>query len=217
MALNITKSALRYYSLYSYLKLILDFFLAIVLLLLLSPLVSLIVIILKISIRGNIFFIHERLGLNGKLFKLYKFRTMKYGRANILNDYLLIHPEKKIEWNTNHKLKNDPRITYFGKFLRDYSLDEIPQIFNILKGDMSFIGPRPIVEKEVSKYGENFNLYKECKPGLSGLWQVSGRNNTTYQERVDYDMYYIKNKSLLLDLKIFFKTIPVILFKKGAY
>lgn len=217
MVSNITKSALRYYSLYSYLKLILDFFLAIVLLLLLSPLVTLIVIILKTSIRGNIFFIHERLGLDGKPFKLYKFRTMKYGRSDILNDYLLIHPEQKEEWNMNHKLKKDPRITCFGKFLRDYSLDEIPQIFNILKGDMSFIGPRPIVEKEVSKYGESFSLYKECKPGLSGLWQVSGRNNTTYQERVDYDMYYIKNKSLLLDLKIFSKTIPVILFKKGAY
>ena len=217
MVSNITRSASRYYSLYFYLKSILDFFLAIVLLLLLFPLVTLIVIILKISIRGNIFFIHERLGLDGKPFKLYKFRTMKYGRANILNDYLLIHPEKKIEWNKNHKLKNDPRITYVGKFLRDYSLDELPQIFNILKGDMSFIGPRPIVDKEVSKYGENFSLYEKCKPGLSGLWQVSGRNNTTYQERVQHDMYYIRNKSLMLDLKIFFKTIPVILFKKGAY
>ena len=142
---------------------------------------------------------------------------MKHGRADILSNYLQMHPEEKEEWNINHKLKNDPRITCFGKFLRDYSLDEIPQILNILKGDMSFIGPRPIVDKEVSKYGENFSLYEKCKPGLSGLWQVSGRNNTTYQERVQLDMYYINNKSLMLDLKIFFKTIPVILFKRGAY
>ena len=202
---------------YFYHKLLFDFFLAIVLLILLFPLIVLIVIILKVFIEGDIFFIHTRLGEDGKPFKLYKFRTMKHGRADILNNYLQMHPEEEEEWNKNHKLKNDPRITYFGKFLRDYSLDEIPQILNILKGDMSFIGPRPIVEKEVSKYGKNHNLYKECKPGLSGLWQVSGRNNTTYQERVQHDIYYIKNKSLMLDLKIFLKTIPVILFKKGAY
>ena len=202
---------------YHYLKLILDLCLASVLLVVLFPLVGLIVIILKVFIEGDVFFIHTRLGVDGKTFKLYKFRTMKHGRADILSNYLQMHPEEKEEWNINHKLKKDPRITCFGKFLRDYSLDEIPQILNILKGDMSFIGPRPIVEKEVSKYGENFSLYEKCKPGLSGLWQVSGRNNTTYQERVQHDMYYIKNKSLILDLKIFFKTIPVILFKKGAY
>ena len=200
-----------------YLKLVLDFFLAMLFLIALFPLFSVLVIILKISVRGDIFFIHERIGLDGKPFKLYKFRTMKPGRDNILKNYLHRYPDKKDEWNKNHKLKNDPRITCFGKFLRDYSLDEIPQILNILKGDMSFIGPRPIVDKEISKYGDNFSLYKKCKPGLSGFWQVSGRNNTTYQERVQHDMYYIRNKSLMLDLKIFFKTIPVILFKKGAY
>ena len=177
----------------------------------------LIIVGLKIFTTNNVFFVHRRVGKKGKEFDLYKFRTMRSNRTDILNKHLLQYPEKKIEWSENHKLKDDPRVTSFGKILRDYSLDEIPQLFNILLGNMSFVGPRPIVKDEICKYGSSFNLYKSCKPGLTGLWQVSGRNNTSYQERVDYDSYYVKNRSLLLDFKILLKTIPVVLSKKGAY
>ena len=142
---------------------------------------------------------------------------MKKNRNKILDKHFKQYPEIQLEWDKNHKLKNDPRITKAGYYLREFSLDEIPQIINILKGDMSFVGPRPIVEKEISKYGQYFENYKKCKPGLTGLWQVSGRNNTTYEKRVDLDMHYIKNKSFFLDVKILLKTIPVVLFRKGAY
>ena len=142
---------------------------------------------------------------------------MKHSRDEILSDYFKDYPDEKRYWEENQKLKNDPRITRFGYFLREYSLDELPQILNILKGEMSFIGPRPIVENEKNKYGDRFRYYKTVKPGLSGLWQVSGRNNTTYEERVELDYLYTKKMSFFLDVKIFFKTILVVLMKKGAY
>ena len=120
-------------------------------------------------------------------------------------------------WKENQKLKNDPRVTTIGYFLREYSLDELPQVLNVLKGEMSFIGPRPIVEEEKKKYGDKLVYYNSVKPGLSGLWQVSGRNNTSYNDRVKFDCIYVNNISFLNDVKIFFKTILVILAKKGAY
>ena len=155
--------------------------------------------------------------MGGKNFSLYKFRTMKHNRKEILEKYFEVNKNAEVEWNQNQKLKNDPRITRVGYFLREFSLDEIPQIVNILKGEMSFVGPRPIVQKEIDKYGKVFNDYIRHKPGLTGLWQVSGRNNTTYKERVDMDLYYMKNKSLWLDLKILVRTIPAVLFREGAY
>ena len=127
------------------------------------------------------------------------------------------YPYEKKFWEENQKLKNDPRITKVGYFLREFSLDELPQIFNVLKGDMSFIGPRPIVDSEKYKYGNDFSYYKKVKPGISGLWQVSGRNDISYSKRIELDCLYTKNISFLLDLKIFFKTFYVILMKKGAY
>ena len=142
---------------------------------------------------------------------------MKHSRDKILSNYFERYPNEKIYWEKNQKLKNDPRITRVGYFLREYSLDELPQILNILKGEMSFIGPRPIVENEKNKYGDRFSYYKSVKPGLSGLWQVSGRNNTTYEERVELDYLYTKKMSFFLDVKIFFITILVVLMKKGAY
>lgn len=202
---------------YLFIKSIFDFLLSLILSIILCPFILFIIIFLRIFTTSDIFFSHKRVGEKGKEFNLYKFRTMRSNRTDILNKYLSQYPEKKIEWDESRKLKDDPRVTSFGKILRDYSLDEIPQLFNILIGDMSFVGPRPIVAHEISKYGDSFNLYKSCKPGLTGLWQVSGRNNTSYQERVDYDSYYVKNRSLLLDCKILLKTIPVVLSKKGAY
>tara|TARA_Y100000994_G_C15682443_1_gene438337 strand:+ start:1340 stop:1765 length:426 start_codon:yes stop_codon:yes gene_type:complete len=137
--------------------------------------------------------------------------------TKILSNYLDNNPEEKKMWLAKQKLFKDPRITKIGLFLREFSLDELPQVFNILKGEMSFIGPRPIIQSEVKKYGSNFKLYKTIKPGVSGLWQVSGRNNTTYEERVNFDIFYIKNRSFLLDVKIFFKTFVAIFSRNGAY
>jgi len=164
----------------------------------------------------DIFYTQMRLGKNGKKFKLIKFRTMSSDK-NILKKYFEKHPSEKVYWNKYQKLLFDPRITKAGFFLRKYSLDELPQIFNILKGDMSFIGPRPYLLEEVEEYKIFLNLYKTVKPGLSGLWQVSGRNNTTFKERVSLDTFYINNKTFLMDIKIFFKTFVVVLLKKGAY
>tara|TARA_B100000965_G_scaffold196222_1_gene163892 strand:- start:1943 stop:2554 length:612 start_codon:yes stop_codon:yes gene_type:complete len=203
--------------LYSLIKYFSDFILAIILFVLLIPIILIIILILKIFTRDSVFFKHKRIGEKGKGFILFKFRTMKENRENILKEHFVKKPQALLEWKSNHKLKNDPRITKIGFFLRELSFDEIPQIYNIIKGDMSFVGPRPIVEKEIEKYGVHFNDYKKCKPGLTGLWQVSGRNNTTYKERVNFDMFYIKNKSFLLDVKILFKTIPTVLSRRGAY
>lgn len=176
-----------------------------------------IILILKLFTSGNIFFIHTRVGKSGHKFNLYKFRTMKHDRNYILQNHFKLYPNLKDEWNKNYKLKNDPRITKIGYYLREFSLDEIPQLINILKGDMSLVGPRPIVTKEIDKYGKFYSYYKSVKPGLTGLWQVSGRNNVSYDKRVEFDMNYIKNLSLSLDLKILFKTIPAIVSREGAY
>ena len=198
-------------------KIVCDYLFSIILIVILSPLFILIILSLLLFSSTNIFFSHKRIGKNGKYFNLYKFRTMKNSRDKILSKYFEKYPDEKIYWKKNQKLKNDPRITRIGYFLRDYSLDELPQILNILKGEMSFIGPRPIVENEKDKYGDRFSNYKSVKPGLSGLWQVSGRNNTTYEERVELDYLYTKKMSFFLDVKIFFKTILVVLMKKGAH
>jgi len=217
MVLSIIKLARDYYKLYTLLKIFSDYLFSIVLILILSPLFIFIISSQFLFSSSNIFFSHKRIGKNGEYFNLYKFRTMKHSRDKILSNYFEKHPNEKIYWKKNQKLKNDPRITRFGYFLREYSLDELPQIINILKGEMSFIGPRPIVENEKNKYGDKFSYYKSVKPGLSGLWQVSGRNNTTYEERVELDYLYTQKMSFFLDVKIFFKTILVVLMKKGAY
>jgi lipopolysaccharide/colanic/teichoic acid biosynthesis glycosyltransferase len=134
-----------------------------------------------------------------------------------LKTYLEVHPELREEWERDHKLKDDPRVTWIGRLLRRTSLDELPQLWNILRGDMSLVGPRPIVQDEVAKYGERFALFCKVRPGLSGLWQVSGRNDTTYAERVALDCYYVRNWSVWLDLVILARTVRVVLLGKGAY
>lgn len=184
---------------------------------LLSPLFVIIILQLKLFTKGNIFFIHPRIGINGKVFNLYKFRTMKHSKDLILDNYFKNNPLEQVQWNKNYKLKNDPRITRIGYLLREFSIDELPQLINIVKGEMSFVGPRPIIDKEIDKYGNSFLKYKTVKPGLTGLWQTSGRNNTTYKQRINFDMHYIGNQSLLLDIRILLKTIPVVIFRKGAY
>jgi len=197
-------------------KFILDALFSFFLMLFLSPLFCLIILILFVFSNEKVFYYQDRIGKNGKKFNLIKFRTMS-SDVKILNNYLDNNPEEKKIWLEKQKLFNDPRITKIGIFLREFSLDELPQVVNVFKGEMSFIGPRPIVQNEVSKYGSDFELYKTIKPGISGLWQVSGRNNTTYSERVDFDIFYIKNRSFLLDLEIFLKTFIAIFSRNGAY
>lgn len=160
---------------------------------------------------------HQRLGKDGKTFKIYKFRTMVPDADSMLESYLQENPEYAEEWKQQQKLKHDPRLTTLGRFLRKYSLDELPQIINILEGDMTLVGPRPIVANETYKYGRYFEEYCLVRPGLTGLWQTSGRNNTTYAQRVAYDHFYINNWSIWLDLWILAKTVPAALSGNGAY
>ena len=170
---------------------------------LLSPIYIIIAILIKFDSPGKIVFGHTRKGKGGKDIKVYKFRTM-YSNANEIFESFT--SEQKEEYYKNFKLDNDPRVTKLGGFLRKTSLDELPQLFNILKGDMSIVGPRPIVEKEISKYGDKAEKLFSVVPGLAGYWQANGRSDTTYEERVEMDMYYIDNMSFYLDVKILFQT-----------
>ena len=176
-----------------------------------------IMILIKLDSRGPVFYRQARIGRFGRKFHVYKFRTMVQNADQILQTYLENSPELKAEWLATHKLKKDPRVTRIGSFLRKSSLDELPQLWNIIIGDMSLVGPRPIVDAEVEKYGRCFDLYIKVRPGLTGLWQVSGRNDTTYERRVELDEYYVLNRSLKLDLQILWKTVFVVLKKDGAY
>lgn len=165
---------------------------------------------------GPIFYDQLRIGKNGKYFKLYKFRSMIIGADEVLNKYLEENEEAKKEFENNQKLKNDPRITKLGSFLRKTSLDEFPQFINILKGDMSLVGPRPIVDREVKLFGDKMKNVHSVRPGLTGYWAVNGRSDTSYKERVEMENYYVENFSLLLDIKIILKTIKSVLKKEGA-
>ena len=183
-----------------------------------SPLLIYIAYRIKKEDPGPIFFAHERIGKNGKPFPCYKFRSMVTNSQEMLQQYLADNPAAKEEWEREFKLKNDPRVTPIGKMLRRTSLDELPQIFNVLRGEMSLVGPRPVIQEELDKYyGETAKLYCTVKPGITGLWQVSGRSDTTYDERVAMDKSYINNRSLLGDIVILWKTIGVVALKKGAY
>jgi Undecaprenyl-phosphate galactose phosphotransferase WbaP len=181
------------------------------------PLIGLIALWIKWDSRGPIFYWQRRIGKGGKEFRAWKFRSMVMNADQVLHQYLEKHPDLKEEWERNHKLRNDPRVTSVGRFLRRTSLDELPQLWNVLKGDMSLVGPRPIVEAEVARYGVSFDLYTKVQSGLTGLWQVSGRNDTSYEERVKLDTFYVRNWSVWLDLCILFRTIGTVLLRKGAY
>ena len=165
---------------------------------------------------GPIFYDQLRIGKGGKHFKLYKYRSMVIGADKILEEYLAENKEARIEFEQNQKLKNDPRITKLGCFIRKTSLDEFPQFINILKGDMSLVGPRPIVDREVELFGDKMKIVHSVRPGLTGYWAANGRSDTTYEQRVEMEAYYAENFSLLLDIKIIFKTIKSVIKKEGA-
>lgn len=181
------------------------------------PLLGLLAISVLIDSRGQVFYAHERLGKYGKPFRIWKIRTMVSNADQIINEFLDQHPELQQEWLLNHKLKNDPRITRIGKLLRKTSLDELPQLWNILVGEMSLVGPRPIVASEIPHYGSSFHIYSRVKPGLTGLWQVSGRNDVGYSERVQLDEIYVRNWSIWQDLSILIRTVWVVVKGHGAY
>lgn len=183
----------------------------------LSPLFLILAVLIKINSRGPVFFGHTRLGKGGRIFTCYKFRTMVENAQEVLEEVLVDNPEARTQWEKDFKLKEDPRITKVGAFLRKTSLDELSQLWNVLKGEMSLVGPRPIVSDEVEKYGEKSRYFFKVTPGITGLWQVSGRNDIDYDERVLLDEYYAKNWSLWLDIEIIIRTFGAILKSKGAY
>jgi Undecaprenyl-phosphate galactose phosphotransferase WbaP len=186
-------------------------------LLLSGPLLVLIALSVRLTSPGPIFFSHVRIGAGGRRFAAWKFRTMYTNGKELLDKHLDSDPAALAEWLRDQKLRNDPRVTPLGKYLRKWSLDELPQIWNVLHGDMSIVGPRPIVNDEIIRYGDVFELYTSVKPGITGLWQVSGRNNTTYEERVRFDAYYVLNWSPWLDVYILIKTVVTIIRRTGAY
>ena len=185
--------------------------------LLLLPLLFYIAVAVKMSSRGPILYGHDRIGKDGRRFKAWKFRTMFENSSDVLEYYLEQHPELRAEWEKDHKLRYDPRVTRIGRFIRKTSIDELPQLWNVIRGDMSLVGPRPIVTAEIEKYGPYYGLYTMVTPGITGLWQVSGRNNTTYDERVQLDAYYVRNWSPWMDMYLLVRTIRIVLFADGAY
>lgn len=181
------------------------------------PMISIIALLIYCDSPGPVFYSQLRIGQGGEYFKAWKFRTMVKDADRVLQTYLEHHPELRVAWQKDQKLRNDPRVTRIGRFLRRTSLDELPQLWNILRGEMSLVGPRPIVDEEIERYGDKFELYKKVIPGLTGLWQVSGRNNITYEERVSLDAYYVRNWSVWLDVYILLRTVWVVVTGEGAY
>ncbi|MDY3359779.1 MAG: sugar transferase [Clostridium celatum] len=198
---------------YEVFKRVFDVVSSIVVLILTSPLFILIAIAIRIESKGKVIFSHTRIGKNGVQFKVYKFRSMYENSDEIFEKFT---EEQKKEYYKNFKLDNDPRVTKVGNFIRKTSLDELPQLINIIKGDMSVVGPRPIVEKEIMKYGAYFEKVFSVKCGLTGYWQANGRSDTTYDERVMMDVYYVENRSLWMDMKVIFQTVISVLKKDGA-
>jgi exopolysaccharide production protein ExoY len=190
---------------------------AVVFLFVAFPFMAVLAVALKIDSPGTLFFMQQRVGRHGRPFKCIKFRTMHMDADRRLSEILATSPEARREWEADHKLRNDPRVSRLGGLVRKLSLDELPQLINILRGEMSVVGPRPIVRNEVPKYGVFFANYCSVKPGLTGLWQVSGRNDVTYDERVQMDVEYSKRASLMLDISVVFRTLPAVVFARGSY
>lgn len=197
-------------------KRFLDVALTLCLLLILAPVLLGLILALRLQ-GGAALFAHVRIGRHGAPFRCYKFRTMLPDAERRLQELLARDAQARQEWEKDFKLRNDPRVTPFGEFLRKSSLDELPQLWNVLVGDMSLVGPRPVVEAELLRYGNRASLYTSVRPGITGLWQVSGRNDTTYEERVRLDAQYVQNWSLSLDWHILWRTLFVVLGRRGAY
>lgn len=198
---------------YKIVKRIMDVILSTIGLIILSPIFLIIALAIKIESKGPVFFKHTRIGENGKIIKLYKFRSMVQNAEDLIKKFT---PEQMKEYKENYKLTDDPRITKVGNILRKTSLDELPQLLNIIKGDLSIIGPRPVVQDELEKYGANAEKFLSVTPGLTGYWAANGRSCTTYEERMEMELYYVDNLSLKMDIKVFFKTISAVIKREGA-
>ncbi len=198
-------------------KRLLDIILSFFLLSLSLPLLLMIGLVIRFTSRGPVLLRNPRIGQDGKVFFAWKFRSMVVNADEVLELHLAENPSFRLEWEENHKLKEDPRVTQFGRFLRKTSLDELPQLWNVLVGQMSLVGPRPILEEEVVKYGNTYRDYLKVKPGITGLWQVSGRNNTEYSERLVMVRYYVRSWSPWLDWYILIRTIRTVLLCEGSY
>lgn len=194
-----------------------DVTIALAAVLLLLPLLVLLIVTLKLTSRGPILFAHPRIGKGGQVFPCYKFRSMVVNSSEVLERHLAECPQARAEWQRDHKLRNDPRVTPIGRLLRRTSLDEVPQIFNVLRGEMSLVGPRPIVAGEIFRYRQYIFDYMSVKPGITGLWQISGRNNTTYRRRVALDTAYARSRNVAFDIAIMARTVPAVLLGSGCY
>ncbi|WP_212524276.1 sugar transferase [Actibacterium sp. MT2.3-13A] len=181
-----------------------------------APFLIVISLVILLGDGGPILFRHKRIGRDGRIFNCLKFRTMANDAEERLKAILDTDPKARAEWDANQKLEDDPRITCIGEFFRKTSLDELPQFWNVLRGEMSVVGPRPIVAEEAHHYGEHFKDYLSVRPGVTGLWQVMGRSRTTYDERVAMDIDYVRNRSFRMDIWIILKTIKVMLVRDGA-
>lgn len=194
-----------------------DLIIASLLLILCSPIFLLLAILTKLDSAGPVFFRQIRLGKEGRPFEMIKFRTMYPGAETNLEILIKDERNQKLTWAKFQKLWDDPRLTPIGRTLRRYSLDELPQLWNVIKGDMSLVGPRPILPEQGKIYGPNLSIYQLIRPGMTGAWQVNGRNLTSFEERVDWDTYYIRNWSLWMDIQILFRTVGKVLTAEGAF
>ena len=199
--------------LFDFIKRFIDILFALVVLIVFSWLFLIIAIIIKLDSKGPVFFAHKRVGKHGKLIKILKFRTMVPDAEKMIQNFTA---EQKEEFNRNFKLEKDPRITKVGNFLRKTSLDEFPQFINLLKGDLTLIGPRPVLEAETQLYGEHRDLLLKVKPGITGIWAANGRSHIDYQQRIDMELYYVCKRTPWLDIKLFFKTIVSVFKQEGA-
>jgi lipopolysaccharide/colanic/teichoic acid biosynthesis glycosyltransferase len=211
------KSAPSEFFRYRMVKRCCDVFLVLISMPVTLPILGVVSAVVMLSSPGPVFYSHRRIRKSGAFFSMWKFRTMCVNSAEVLEDYLARNPEAHAEWSETHKLRKDPRITPLGGFLRRYSLDELPQLWNVLVGQMSLVGPRPIVAAEVEKYGDCFDCYCRVKPGLTGLWQVSGRSELSYEARVVLDCDYVKRWSLSKDVVILLRTFSSVVNQDGAF
>ena len=198
-------------------KRVLDLLIAIPALFFLSPLMLVVGLVVRLQDGGPVFFVQDRRGFGGADFACMKFRTMRTDAQDLLGNLLATDPAMAAEWRAAQKLRQDPRVTKIGQFLRKTSLDELPQLLNIIRGEMSVVGPRPIVEDEVRRYGDRIESYDSVRPGVTSLWQISGRIDTSSEERIEMDTEYAANVSVWGDLKILILSVPAILFSRGAY
>lgn len=213
LPIKIYKELVEKKRIYKYIKRITDIILSFILLIGLLPVFVIIALAIKIESKGPVFFKHTRIGKDGKIIKIYKFRSMVENAEDLIQKFT---PEQMMEYRENYKLSNDPRITKVGKILRETSLDELPQLINILKGDLSIIGPRPVVANELKKYGTNIKKFLSVTPGLTGYWAANGRSCTSYEQRMKMELFYIDNISFKIDVKVFFKTIEAVVRRRGA-